>query len=248
MRLFLEFKTIEPSSSSVMVSSVRATLVDTIAAEWDWFPAVGVDRERLINEMVAQLPREDAERFLGTVSYGFRSRTLASGLTVSFVETILPSEARLLVARVRVFVTRQQEAQLAEIGLDLANRLLRALPGMTLSAMIIWKDRGRDSVLEGGVSERQSVSSVLRNNPAGTTLAALSALVLVALLIGALIESAGWISTGILGSDAEDWFKRLVGPIASTLAASVVALGFEYRRKRIPFAFWRIGVETGPGP
>jgi hypothetical protein len=220
-------------------------LLSAIGDYEDWTRSEGPDYDLLVQEMVAQLPGLDADRFLRTVEAGFRSPALSSGLTVNVARSQPSGSARIFDLRVRIFTSKEREAQLPTIGIEMTNLLLDALPKLRLAAMIIWKDRNRDAVLEGGTTLKQTLLDVIKNAKQAALLSLFSGLLVLALLIGAFVQEASSFSLHWLGSDAIDWFKRLIGPLTSLFIASTATLWIDYRASRRRRAYWKVGPPSG---
>lgn len=249
MRLFLEFRSRKPSdhagrvdtdAASQATNDIRATVDRALFDSGrDWLTVDGRDRERLIGEMVEQLPRSDAEKFLQTVSHGYRSKQLSAGLTVSSFTDVGPGGVA-YVLRIRAFVDEHQEVKLPGLGRELANLLLTAFPKMRMVDMIIWMDRGRRVILAGHEQEMKTRRQVLRDTPAPAALFTIFGLVLVMLLIGVGVEWATPVRIHLLGDDASEWFKRSFAPLLSAIIASAATLQFEYAQTRRRRADWNI--------
>jgi hypothetical protein len=220
-------------------------LLSAIDGHEDWTRSDGADYDSLVQEMVAQLPRLDADRFLRTVEAGFRSPALSSGLTVNMASSQPSGDDRSFDLKVRIFTSIEREAQLPTIGLETTNLLLDRLPGMRLAAMIIWKDRNRDAVLEGDTTLKRAFWNVVRNAKQAALLALFSTVLVVALLTGAIFQEVNGFSLHWLGSDAIDWFKRLIGPLTSTFIAAAATLWIDYRAGRRRRAYWKVGPPAG---
>jgi hypothetical protein len=220
-------------------------VLSTIDNYEDWTRSDGPDYELLVQEMVAQLPGVDADRFLRTVQAGFTSPALSSGLTVNVARSRPSGSERTFDLRVRIFTSKEREAQLPTIGLEMTNLLLGALPRLRLAAMIIWKDRNRDAVLEGATTLKHNLLDVIKNAKQAALLSVISGLVALALLTGAIVQQATGFTLEWLDSDAIDWFKRLIGPLTSTFIVATATLLIDYRAGRRRRAYWKVGPPAG---
>jgi hypothetical protein len=217
--------------------AMRAELA--IDGTGDWTPMTGVDLDDLVNEMTGQLPRDDVDAFLGYVAFGFRSRALEAGLTGSLQVISLARDARWTVRlRIRVFTLPELEARLPTIGLDLTNILLRDIPDARVAAMIIWKERNRKPVLEGAVKERRTRMEVAQDAAASSVVFAFAIAAVIVLTLGVVVQGVSGFSFDFLGDRAYDWFKRLIGPFLTAVVASGSAVYLEYRKSRVPQAYW----------
>jgi hypothetical protein len=226
---------------------VRRRIV-RVLSEWsDWQRVTGQSYDLLIDEMVEQLPRDDAELFLQTVTHGFRSKLVTGGLTASLYRVALEGEDEEVHLRLRMFTDPYHEAELATLGAELANLVLAALPDLKLATMVIWQDRRRDAVLQGSIDERRSLRAVARENPVAALLSAISALLLAFLVGVAMLEVYGNRTFVVWRDDGLIWFGRLLGPLASTFIASAALLVFELRRTARRTAFWRVGSRREAG-
>lgn len=256
LRFYAQYQQVVPSKDADGIArALQVSFLHAILAMRDWTEAKEDEFDTLVEKMAQQLPDNDIDRFLESVKYGFHSRAFDAGLTASIVVepvgTDGSSASSVVYLRVRAFLEdRRKEAELPGIGLEVANALLEALPQMKQTAMMVWQDRGHDPVLIGAVRARTSMMDAVRHNPAATTLIAISGGLLVLLFILAVIvdpvgntESA----TLFLGSDVVDWFKRLVGPLSSTLVASFVALLVLVTQGRARTAYWNLGDDQKVG-
>jgi hypothetical protein len=248
VRFYLDLKTEVEGAPDDKISDAQSRVARRIAGSpRDWVRVTGDDFEQLINEMVRQLPADDAHVFLGTVKYGFRSRVLSSGVTISFVSVPLDERYYSVHVRIRAFAVEERQAELPTIGLELADLLLATLPEYEWAGMVIWQDRGRIEVLNGDLKKNRSWREVLEENPVARVLAVISLSLAVVLLTLAIIESTTGSQWSVLGGNAVEWFGRLIGPVSSTFVASAAALVFDYRSTRQPRALWRIGQESSRG-
>lgn len=192
MRYYAEYKQVVDSvGAEGIAADVEARFLHAVATLRDWAQAPGEEFDTLVEAMAQQLPNDDIDRFLDSVRYGFRSRTLDAGLTASLLVQPLGdanSTAKAVIyLRVRSYIEDpRKEAELPAIGLEVANYLLDALPKMEQTAMMIWQDRVHSPVLVGSVRDRLTVGQVLGANIAATVLASVAGLLLFALFVGAL--------------------------------------------------------------
>lgn len=242
MRFYLDLKYQMKPHDDVekFVDRLRRDATLAIDMAGDWAPVSGSDLELLIKEMVTQLPEDDADRFLRTVDFGFRSSGLETGLTGSILQLPVSGGGTSIRLRIRILTLAELEAKLPTIGLIVANLMLRALPYMTFSAMMIWKDRNRKPVLEGGVRSKRKRRDALAATASSAVLLALSVFVLLALFVGAVVQDNSGFTLHFLRSDALDWFKRLVGPLFWAAVTALTLITLELGRDRQPSAFWRI--------
>jgi hypothetical protein len=238
MRFFLDLKRqVSCHRAAAFANEVADKATKAIDAVGDWTPVEGRDLDNLVNDMVRQLPRDDADRFLRTVRFGFRSSELEAGLTLNVVVRRASSTTMTVRLRVRIFTLPELEAQLPTIGLDIANLLLRQLPDMRFAAMMIWKDRDRKPVLVGeGVPARTRRQAALGAGASFFLL--IFGLCSTTLLLILAIRRPH--ETVVLESDSLDWFKRLAGPLLSLSVGGMIAVGLELRRPRYAFARWRV--------
>ncbi|MFC6016469.1 hypothetical protein ACFP2T_09685 [Plantactinospora solaniradicis] len=242
MRFYLDLKyQLKPHDDvDEFITRMRRDAILAIDGAGDWTRSVGRDFELLIKEMVTQLPEEDADRFLRTVDFGFRSSGLETGMTVSVLQVPLAEGATGVRLRVRILTLAELEAKLPTIGLMIANLLLRKLPYLAFAAMMIWKDRNRKPVLEGDMRPRRTRREVTAAAASSVILFILSAVALLALFTGALVQDGTGFTLSFLRSDALDWFKRLVGPLFWAAVTALTLILLEIRKDREPTAFWRL--------
>ena len=256
MRYYAEYKQVVDSDQEEAVfKGVEDSFLHAIVTLRDWAQAPGEEFDALVEAMAQQLPNEDIDRFLDSVRYGFRSRTLDAGLTASLLVQPLgdtgSSRRSVIYLRVRSYIEDpRKEAELPAIGLEVANYLLDALPRMDQTAMMVWQDRDHSPVLVGSVRDRLGFRQVLGANIAATVLAVVAGVLLLSLFLVAVRFDGTPPSdrAQFLGSDWIDWFKRLVGPLSSTLVASLVALGVLLRQGRARSARWLLGDDLRLSP